>query len=210
MQTGGMGALGAVAHGQQGDGHQALHLRERCQELFRLEHAHIGGAKAQVRCLEHHLCHRDGGVDLTVVLAVGLPLPGRRRVIGHHQHHRRMEMGGRAAVSLFQGLRGLEHENALGLEIVGRGGIAARLQHRCELLRLHGAVTELAQGIPRLGQLGKIHGNLLLCSVFEYPDFSTVVPPAQSPLTDSGSPSRFDAAARRTAPAAGYRRTPCT
>ena len=71
-----MGALRRVAQGQQGGDAQAGHLRECLFQLLRVEHADIGGAKAQVRRLEHHLGGYDGGVDLAVILAVVVLIAG--------------------------------------------------------------------------------------------------------------------------------------
>ena len=159
MEPGGMRPLRRITQRQQGDGDQPRQLRESGAELLRLEHAHIGGAQTQLRGLEHHLRSGDGRVDLPVLLTVSLPLPGHSRVIGHHQHHRRVEMDAGAAIHLLQSLRAPQNKDPLGLEIVGGGGAAARLQHGGELLRLHGPITELPQGVPLRGELGKIHGN---------------------------------------------------
>ena len=51
------------------------------------------------------------------------------------------------------------YHDALGLEVMGSGGIAAGLQHGGELLRLHGAVAEFPQRISLRGQFRKIHGD---------------------------------------------------
>ena len=64
-----------------------------------------------------------------------------------------MEMGGGTAVGLFQHLRRPDDKNTLGLEIVGGGRVASGLQDGGQLFRLHGTVTEFAEGIARFGQL---------------------------------------------------------
>ena len=112
-------------------------LVERCQQLFRLEHAHVGGAQAQVRRLEHHLRGGNGGVDLAVVLSVGLPLPGDGGIIRHRYKHRRMKMAAHAGVRFLQRLGRAKHKDALRLKVVGGGGIPAGLQNKGQLLLFH-------------------------------------------------------------------------
>ena len=70
-----------------------------------------------------------------------------------------MEVGAHARVRLLQGLGALENEDALGLVVMGGGGVASGFQNGSQLLRLHRAVTEFAQGIARFGQLQKLHGK---------------------------------------------------
>lgn len=51
--------------------------------------------------------------------------PGSKppRVIGHRQQHRRMEVAAHAGVRLRHGLRALQHEDALGLVVMGGGAL---------------------------------------------------------------------------------------
>ena len=62
-------------------------------------------------------------------------------------------MGGGAGIRLFQSLGAPEDEDALGLEVMGGGRVASGLQDGGQLFRLHGTVTEFAEGIARFGQL---------------------------------------------------------
>lgn len=153
-----------IAQRQHGDGDKARHLREGRRQLLRVEHPHVGGAKTQIRRLQHHLGHGDGGVDLAVVFPVILPVPCLRRVIGHRQQHRRMEVAAHAGVRLRHGLRALQHEDALGLVVMGGGGVASCLQHLLQQGILHRPVTELTQGVPLRRQLRKIHIHSCLSS----------------------------------------------
>ena len=65
-------------------------------------------------------------------------------------------------VRLLQSLRALKHKHPLGLIIMGRRGIMGRFQYRSQLFRLHGPVTELAQGIAGRTEGCKIHWDALL------------------------------------------------
>ena len=163
-----MGAFRGITQSQQSRDLQSLHLREGRFQLLRPEHPHIGGSKPQVRRLKHHLCGSNGGIDLSVVFSVGLPVPGHRRVIGHCHDYRGMEVGAHAGIRLLQRLRTLEYEDALGLEIVGGRRVAAAFQDEGQLLLLHGAIAVLAEGISFRRQLCKIHGNI---SFFVIPGF---------------------------------------
>ncbi|MPN15165.1 hypothetical protein SDC9_162494 [bioreactor metagenome] len=96
-----------------------------------------------------------------MILAVVIPDPGFFRLISHHQHQRRMEVVGRAGVRLFHRLGALQNKNALRLVVVGGGGAAGSLQHQIQLFLLHGAVTELSQGIAGFFKLCKIHIGFL-------------------------------------------------
>ena len=90
-----------------------------------------------------------------------------------------MEMGGGAAVGLFQRLRRPDDKNTLGLEIVGGGGVAAGLQNQVQLLLLNRAVTELAERIPLRGQLFKIQGSFSFfssCAAAQQHDFNAPLP----------------------------------
>ena len=104
-----MGALRGIPQRQHGDHLQTLHLREGLDQIHRPEHTHIGSAKAQIRRLQHHLGHSDGGVDLAVVLAVMFPVPGLLGVIPHANDHRGVEVAVHAGVCLFQSLLALQH-----------------------------------------------------------------------------------------------------
>ncbi len=157
-----MSALRRITQGQQGDGAGPRHLREGRQKLVRLEHAHIGGTQPQVRRLKHHLGGGDGGVDFSMVLAVVLPLPGDGGVVGHRQDDRGVEMGPGAGVGLLQGLGALEDEDALGLVVVGRGGVSPGLQDQVQRFLFHRPGVEFAQGVPRGGEGLEVHSNYLV------------------------------------------------
>ena len=157
VEPGGVSALRRIAQGQQGDGLGAGHFGEGLQELFRVEHAHVGSPQSQVRRLEHHLGGGDGGVDFPVVLAVVLPLPGDGGVVGHGQDDGGIEVGPGTGVGLCQGLGALEDEDSLGLVVVGGGGVPPGLQDEVQLFLFHGAGIELAQGVPRGGEGLEVH-----------------------------------------------------
>ena len=152
-----MGTLRRIPQGKKGNGHCSRHLRKSRQQLLRLKHPHIGGSQAQIRGLEHHLRGGNGGVDLAVVLSVGLPLPGDGGIIRHRHKHRRVEMAAHAGVRFLQRLGRAKHKDALRLKVVGGGGIPAGLQNKGQLLRFHRPVAELPQGIAGGGQYVKIH-----------------------------------------------------
>lgn len=92
-----------------------------------------------------------------MVLAVMLPVPGFFGIVAHGNDHRGVEVAVHAGVCLFQSLRAPEHEDPLGLVVMGGRGVAARLQDQVQLLLLHRAGIKFPERVPLCGQLFKIH-----------------------------------------------------
>ena len=84
-------------------------------------------------------------------------------------------MGPGAGIGLLQGPGALEDEDALGLIVVGGGGVPSRLQDEIQLFLLHRPGGKFAQGVPRGGKGLEVHSRYLFltfkirylkCSIF--------------------------------------------
>ena len=92
-----------------------------------------------------------------MVLAVMFPVPGLLGVIPYTNDHRGVEVAVHAGVCLFQSLGAPEHEDPLGLIVMGGGSVAACLQNQIQLLLLHRAGIKFPERVSLCGQLFKIH-----------------------------------------------------